>query len=166
MTIPIERVENRILSIRGHRVMVDTDLAEVYGVPTKRLNEQVKRNAERFPEDFAFRLRPEEKMELVAKCDRFSRLKHSTAFPLVFTEHGAIMAANVLNSQRAIEASVYVVRAFVKMREAMSSDRELARRLDVLERKYASHDVRIRGIFDAIRSLMEPPKTTRRRIGY
>jgi len=81
MAIPIERVENRILTIRGHRVMVDTDLAEVYGVPTKRLNEQVKRNAERFPEDFAFRLTPEEKMELVAKSDRFSRLKHSTAFP-------------------------------------------------------------------------------------
>ena len=166
MTVPMERVENRILSIRGHRVMVDTDLAEVYGVQTKRLNEQVKRNAERFPEDFAFRLTPDEKTELVAKCDRFIRLKHSTAFPLVFTEHGAIMAANVLNSQRAIEASVYVVRAFVRMREAMSSDRELAKRLDVLEKKYASHDVRIRGIFDAIRSLMQPPKTTRRRIGF
>ncbi|HZL98308.1 MAG TPA: ORF6N domain-containing protein, partial [Terriglobales bacterium] len=102
MTVPMERVENRILAIRGHRVMVDTDLAEVYGVPTKRLNEQVKRNAERFPEDFAFRLTLEEKMELVAKCDRFPRLKHSTVFPLVFTEHGAIMAANVLNSRRAI----------------------------------------------------------------
>ena len=100
MAIPMERVETRILSIRGHWVMVDTDLAEVYGVPTKRLNEQVKRNADRFPVDFAFRLAPEEKIELVAKCDRFSRLKHSTAFPLVFTEHGAIIAANVLNSQR------------------------------------------------------------------
>src|SRR3972149_6871638 len=86
MTVPIERVETRILSIRGHRVMVDTDLAEVYGVQTKRLNEQVKRNAERFPEDFALRLTPDEKTELVAKCDRFIRLKHSTAFPLVFTE--------------------------------------------------------------------------------
>ena len=166
MTIPIERVESRILTFRGHRVMVDTDLAEVYGVPTKRLNEQVKRNAERFPEDFAFRLTPEEKMELVAKCDRFSRLKHSTAFPLVFTEHGAIMAANILNSQRAIEASVYVVRAFVKMREAMSSDRELARRLDALEKKYAAHDIRIMRIIDAIRALMEPPKIPRRQIGY
>ena len=83
MTVPMERVENRILTIRGHRVMIDTDLAEVYGVPTKRLNEQVKRNAERFPEDFAFRLTPKEKNEQAAKCDRFSRLKHSTAFPLV-----------------------------------------------------------------------------------
>ena len=134
MAIPMERVEDRIQTIRGHRVMVDTDLAEVYGVPTKRLNEQVKRNADRFPEDFAFRLTPEEKMELVAKCDRFSRLKHSTVFPLVFTEHRAIMAANVLNSQRAIEASVCVVRAFVKMdgtaEDPTSADRVLMRSRD------------------------------------
>ena len=163
MTIPMERVENRILTVRGHRVMVDTDLAEVYGVPTKRLNEQVKRNADRFPEDFAFRLAPEEKMELVAKCDRFSRLKHSTAFPLVFTEHGAIMAANVLNSRRAIEASVYVVRAFVKMREVLASHKELVRRLDEMEGKY---DRQFKVVFDAIRALMEPPKIPRRRIGY
>jgi hypothetical protein len=87
----------------------------------------VKRNAERFPEDFAFRLSTEEKTELVAKCDRFNRLKHSTAFPLAFTEHGAIMAANFLNSQRAIEASVYVVRAFIRMREVRTSNKELAR---------------------------------------
>jgi len=163
MTVPMERVEDRILTIRGHRVMVDTDLAEVYGVPTKRLNEQMKRNAERFPEDFAFRLTPEEKIELVAKCDRFSRLKHSTAFPLVFTEHGAIMAANVLNSQRAIEASVYVVRAFVKMREVLATRKELLRRVDDMELKYDAH---FKVVFDAIRALMEPPKIPRRRIGY
>ena len=163
MTVPMERVADRILSIRGHRVMVDTDLAEVYGVPTKRLNEQVKRNAERFPEDFAFRLTPEEKMERVAKCDRFSRLKHSTVFPLVFTEHGAIMAANVLNSQRAIEASVYVVRAFVKMREMLATHKELVRRLDEMEGKV---DRQFKVVFDALRALMDPPKTPRRRIGY
>ena len=163
MTIPMERVETRILTIRGHRVMVDTDLAEVYGVPTKRLNEQVKRNADRFPEDFAFRLTPEEKLELVAKCDRFSRLKHSTAFPLVFTEHGAIMAASVLNSPRAIEASVYVVRAFVKMREVLATHKKLARRLIEMEQKY---DRQFKVVFDAIRALMEPPKITRRRIGF
>lgn len=166
MTVPMERAEDRILTIRGHRVMVDTDLAEVYGVPTRALNQAIKRNAERFPEDFAFRLTAEEKTELVTSCDRFARLKHSAVFPLVFTEHGAIMAASVLNSPRAIEASVYVVRAFVKMREATSSDRELARRLDSLERKYAVHDVQIKGIFDAIRALMEPPAKPRRRIGY
>ena len=166
MTIPMERVENRILTVRGHRVMVDTDLAEVYGVPTKRLNEQVKRNAERFPEDFAFRLTPEEKTELVANCDRFSRLKHSTAFPLVFTEHGAIMAANVLNSQRAIEASVQVVRAFVRLREVLATHKDLARKVDALERKHGTHDAQIKAIFEAIRALMAPPKIPRRRIGF
>jgi hypothetical protein len=102
-------------------------------------------------------------MELVAKCDRFSRLKHSTVFPLVFTEHGAIMAANVLNSQRAIEASVYVVRAFVKMREVLATHKEFARRLDEMEQKY---DARFKVVFDAIRALMEPPAKPRRRIGY
>ena len=102
-------------------------------------------------------------MELVAKCDRFSRLKHSTVFPLVFTEHGAIMAANVLNSQRAIEASVYVVWAFVKMREVLATHKEFARRLDEMEQKY---DARFKVVFDAIRALMEPPAKPRRRIGY
>ena len=98
MTVPMERVADRILTIRGHRVMVDTDLAEVYGVSTRALNQAIKRNAERFPEDFAFRLTAEEKTELVTNCDRFARLKHSTVFPLVFTEHGAIMAVSVLRS--------------------------------------------------------------------
>jgi len=114
-------------------VMLDADLAEVYNVTTKRLNEQVKRNADRFPEDFAFRLTAEEKTELVANCDRFDRLKHSTAFPLVFTEHGAIMAASILNSQRAVEASVYIVRAFVRMREALATHRGVSQRLNELE---------------------------------
>ena len=143
--------------------MIDMDLAEVYGVPTKRLNEQVKRNTGRFPEDFVFRLTPEEKMDLVAKCDRFSRLKHSTVSPLVFTEHGAIMAANVLNSRRAIEASVYVVRAFVKMREVLATHKELVQRLEAMEERY---DRQFKVVFDAIRALMEPPQIPRRRIGY
>lgn len=163
MTVPAMSVENRILSVRGHRVMLDADLAEVYGVPTKALNQAVKRNAERFPEDFAFRLTAEEKMELVTNCDRFARLKHSTTFPLAFTEHGAIMAATVLNSSRAVEASVYVVRAFVRMREALASHKETSRRLDALERKY---DVQFKVVFDAIRALMEPPTKARRRIGF
>ena len=163
MTLPMERVEDRILSIRGHRVMVDTDLAEVYGVPTRALNQAIKRNVERFPEDFAFRLTSGEKTELDTNCDRFARLKHSTVFPLVFTEHGAIMAASVLNSPRAIEASVYVVRAFVKMREVLATHKELARRLIEMEQKY---DRQFKVVFDAIRALMEPPKIPRRRIGF
>ncbi|TFH33006.1 MAG: ORF6N domain-containing protein [Deltaproteobacteria bacterium] len=146
MTVPMERVADRILSIRGHRVVLDADLAEVYGVPTKAINQAIKRNAER-----------------VTNCDRFVRLKHSTVLPLVFTEHGAIMAASVLNSPRAIEASVYVVRAFVKMREALTSHKELVRRLDEMEGKV---DRQFKVVFDAIRALMEPPTKPRRRIGY
>ena len=163
----LDRVENRILSIRGYRVMVDADLAEVYGVTTRRLNEQVKRNAERFPEDFTFRLTVEEKAEVVAKCDHLSRLRFSPALPFAFTEHGAIMAASVLNSPRAIEASVYVVRAFVRMREVLTSHKELARNVEALERKYSAHDVQIKAVFDAIRALMAPPaKPGRRKIGF
>ena len=158
-----ETIPLRILTIRGHRVMIDADLAEVYGVPTKALNQAVKRNADRFPDDFAFRLTAEEKAELVTNCDRFSRLKHSTSFPLAFTEHGAIMAANVMNSPRAIEGSVQVVRAFVKMREVLASNREFAPRLNALENKY---DAQFRVVFDAIRALMEHPKKSRRRIGF
>jgi hypothetical protein len=146
--------------------MVDADLAEVYGVPTKALNQAVKRNAERFPEDFAFRLTAAEKAELVTNCDRFARLKHSTALPLAFMEHGAIMAASVLNSPRAIEVSIFVVRAFVKMWEAIGTSKELARKLGDLERKYVVHDTQIKAIFDAIRALMAPPKTPSRRIGF
>ena len=153
----------RILTIRGQRVMLDADLAELYGVPTKVFNQAVKRNAERFPEDFAFRLTAEEKEELVTNCDRFNRLKHSTAYPLAFTEHGAIMAASVLNSKIAVETSVYVVRAFVRMREALVENRGLSAHLHALERKY---EAKFRVVFDAIRALMEPPKPPRRRIGF
>lgn len=153
----------RIITIRGHRVLLDADLAEVYGVTTKRLNEQVRRNAKRFPRDFAFRLKAEEKAELVTNCDRFDRLKHSTALPLAFTEHGAVMAASVLNSKRAVDTSVYVVRAFVQMRQTLAAHGDLAQRLTELEREY---DAQFRVVFDAIRALMEPPTPARRRIGF
>ena len=162
MTVPMDRVADRILSIRGHRVMIDADLAEVYDVATRALNQAIKRNAERFPEDFAFRLTAEEKTELVTNCDRFARLKHSTVLPLAFTEHGAIMAASILNSPWAIEASVYVVRGFVKMREVLSTHKELALRLEEMEGKY---DRQFKVVFDALRALMEPPAKPRRRIG-
>jgi hypothetical protein len=118
--IPVERIETKILLIRGQKVMVDADLAELYDVPTKRLNEQVKRNRARFPADFVFRLTTQEKAEVVANCDHLNRLRFSPALPYAFTEHGAIMAAAVLNSARAIEVSVYVVRAFVRLREGDS----------------------------------------------
>jgi len=158
-----EEISRRILTIRGQRVMLDADLAELYGVTTKSLNQAVKRNLGRFPQDFSFRLTAEEKKELVTNCDRFNRLKHSTAYPLAFTEHGAIMAASVLNSKRAVETSVYVVRAFVRMREVLVENRGLSARLNALERKY---EAKFRVVFDAIRALMEPPKPPRRRIGF
>ncbi len=165
MTVPMERVENRILSIRGYRVMLDADLAEVYGVPTKALNQAIKRNAERFPEDFMFQLSREEADSLRSQTVTLKTMRgqHRKYLPYVFTEHGAIMAASVLNSPRAIEASVYVVRAFVKMREVLATHKELLRRLDEMEGKY---DRQFKVVFDALRALMEPPKIPRRRIGY
>jgi len=168
MAIPMERVENRILSIRsirGHRVMLDADLAELYGVPTKALNQAIKRNAERFPDDFMFQIAREEAEFLRSQTVTIKtvRGKHWKYLPYVFTEHGAIMAASVLNSPRAIEASVYVVRAFVKMREVLATHKELVWRLDEMEGKY---DRQFKAVFDAIRALMEPPKIPPRRIGY
>src|SRR5262245_18646864 len=119
LLIPDEIVMNKIIIIRGLRVMIDRDLAELYGVPTKRMNEQVKRNKKRFPEDFMFRLTPEEKNEVVANCDHLVTLKFSPNLPFVFTEHGAVMLANVLNSQRAIEVNIQIVRVFTRMREML-----------------------------------------------
>jgi hypothetical protein len=164
--LPLHREENisrRILTVRGHSVILDSDLAALYLVSTSALNQAVKRNAGRFPEDFVFRLTAKEKEEVVTKCDHLSRLKFSPVLPFAYTEHGTIMAASVLNSQRAVETSVFVVRAFVRMRETMASHRELTQRLSALEKTY---DARFRFVFDAIRALMEPPKTPRRQIGF
>ena len=164
---PVEHIASRILVVRGQRVMIDADLALLYGVTTRQLNQQVKRNSARFPADFAFRLRAEEKNEVVTNCDHLRRLKYSPAMPLVFTEHGALMAASVLNSPRAVEVGLFVVRAFVRMREIVASHRELARRLDELERKVGTHDRAIGQILAAIRQLTQPPgPSKRRRIGF
>ncbi len=164
--LPSERIERAILLIRGHKVMVGTDLARLYGVTTKRLNEQVKRNRTRFPADFMFQLTSKEKAEVVANCDHLTKLKFSPAKPFAFTEHGALMVASVLNSTRATEVSIYVVRAFVKLREMLGAHRELARKLSELERRVESHDTHIRSLFDAIRQLMEPSDSKHRRIGF
>ena len=164
--VPAERVESRILLIRGQKVLLDADLAKLYGVTTKRLNEQVKRNRNRFPDDFMFQLTSGEKAEVVANCDHLRGLKFSPALPYAFTEHGAIMAASVLNTTRAIEMSVFVVRAFVRLREVLAAHKELAAKLAALERKVASHDRHIRALFDAIRQLMAPPEKPRKRIGF
>lgn len=164
---PVENIASRILVVRGHRVMIDADLAALYGVSTKRLNEQVKRNRARFPEDFVFRLTAAEMAEVVANCDHLARLRFSATAPLAFTEHGALMASAVLNTPRAVEVSLFVVRAFVRMREAIAGHKELARRLDELESKVGTHDRAIGQILAAIRQLTTPPEAPkRRRIGF
>ena len=158
------RINRSILLIRGQKVMLDVDLAEIYGVKTKRLNEQVKRNILRFPSDFMFQLSEEEKEEVVAKCDHLSKLKFSVSNPYAFTEHGALMLASVLNSVLAIETSVQVVRAFVKLREILSTNAELSKKIMELEKKY---DNQFKVVFEALRALMaEPQKTDRPLIGY
>ena len=133
--IPAGKIEQRILMIRGEKVIVDADLAEFYGVPTKRLNEQVKRNKDRFPEDFMFQLNADEKSEVVAKCDHLEKLKFSKVLPYAFTEHGAIMAASVLNSPQAAEISIFIVRAFVKLRQTILEHKELSQKISQIERQ-------------------------------
>jgi hypothetical protein len=162
--VPAQHIEGRILLVRGHRVILDADLAGVYGTTTKALNQAVRRNAERFPGDFMFRLSPREKEEVVTKCDRLSRLKYSPNRPCAFTEHGAIMAANVISSDKAVQASVLVVRAFVRLREMLAGHKDLAHKLEQLEKKY---DLQFRIVFDAIRELMTPPPAPRKKpIGF
>ena len=161
--IPVERIQKTILLIRGEKVIIDADLAALYRVSTKRLNEQVKRNSSRFPGDFMFQLSNDEKAEVVANCDHLNRLKFSRTLPYAFTEHGTIMAANVLNSERAIHASVEVIRAFVRLRLVLASNAELSRRLDELESKY---DRQFKVVLEAIRQLMSPPVSRRKQIGF
>lgn len=146
-------------------MMLDADLAELYGVATKALNQQVKRNAVRFPADFMFRLSPAEKAAALAVAPHLRRLRYSAVPPLAFTEHGAVMLASVLSSPTAVAASIEVVRAFIKLREMLSAHRELARRLDDLEQRY---DGQFKSVFQAIRQLMEPPlrRPLCRQIGF
>lgn len=164
--VPVERVEKTILLVRGQKVILDADLAKLYGVNTKRLNEQVKRNRQRFPEDFMFQLTAEEKAEVVANCDHLSGLKFSRSLPHAFTEHGAIMVASVLNTPRAIEASIFVVRAFVKLREVLATHKQLAWKFADLDKRIKDHDEKIEAIFEAIRQLVSPPEKPRKKIGF
>jgi hypothetical protein len=151
-----KRMGEMILLIRGQRVMLDSDLARVYGVPLKRLNEQVRRNLERFPMDFAFVLTREEFANLKSQIATSSSHGGKRKLPRVFTEHGAIMLASMLNSGRAVEMSVFVVRAFVQMREMLLGNRELATKLNELEARVSGHDGAIQDLFEAIRQLIEP----------
>lgn len=159
-------IESRILSMRGENVILDADLAVLYGVSTKALNQAVSRNAKRFPLDFRFRLTSRERREVVTNCDRLSRLRFSAVLPWAFNEHGAIMAATVLKSPRAVEMSLFIVRAFVRLRNFTRSHGEFAEKLDALERKVAGHDGDLKALFTALRTLLSPPRPTGRRIGF
>ena len=164
-------IAQRILVLRGQRVLLDSDLAELYGVPTRRLNEQVRRNCNRFPGDFMFQLTINELKTNRSQFATGSRKHRDPRFkPLAFTEHGAIMAATVLSSPRAVEMSVYVVRAFVKLRELLTSNVELARKLEALEKSVVTLDARTRRQFEevygAIRALMTLPVKESRPIGF
>ena len=165
--VPVGKIENRILLIKGEKVIIDADLAEFYGVPTKRLNEQVNRNTDRFPHDFMFQLSPDEKAEVVANCDHLENLKYSRALPYAFTEHGAIMAAGVLNTSRAIEVSVFIVRAFVKVRQMVAGHKDLQRKIAQIERRLTDRDEQIIELVNLIKQLLNPePPPKKRRIGY
>jgi hypothetical protein len=170
--VPVEHITRAILVLRGHKVLLDAELAALYGVTTKRLNEQVKRNAERFPEDFLFRLSAAEVATLNRSQIATGSQKHRDPRfpPYAFTEHGAIMASMILNSPRAVEMSVYVVRAFVQLRELLSSNRELARRFAQLEtrldKKLTEHDRAIGAILSAIRELMHPAPPKHRPVDF
>ena len=164
--VPVERIERAIILVRGEKVMLDSELAEIYGVETKVLNQAVKRNVSRFPSDFCFQLTQSEADELKSLRSQSVTLKrgeHRKYLPYAFTEHGALMLANVLNSERAANTSVQVVRAFVRLRQMLASNAELARKLDAMERKY---DAQFKVVFDAIRQLMSPPEPKRREIGF
>ena len=161
-----ESVMTKILIIRGKKVMIDRDLAELYGVTTKRLNQQVKRNLKRFPADFMFQLTEEEKVEVVTKCDHLHGLKFSPQLPYVFTEHGAVMLASVLNSDQAIEVNVQIIRIFTRMREMLMSNQEILLKLEQLERKVGSHDGDIEMIFKYLKQLISQPEKPRPRVGF
>ena len=162
----IDNVQGMILGIRGQKVILDADLSKIYGVSTKRLNEQVRRNIKRFPDDFMFRLTAEEKKEVVANCDHLTNLKYSKALPLAFTEHGTVMAASVLNTPRAIEASIFVVRGFVEMRQIALKYTELSDKIRQLEGIIETHDEQFRIVFEAITQLIEEDEKPKKKIGY
>lgn len=168
LNITEEFIMSKILLIRDKKVMIDRDLAQLYGVKTKRLNEQVKRNIKRFPSNFMFQLTEEEKMQVVANCDHLTKLKFSSSLPYVFTEHGTMMLGNVLNSERAIEFSIKIVEAFVKMREFLISNLNVKLDIEEIKKKLTNHDKNIELVFSYLDELMEKQdaKVERTKIGY
>lgn len=164
--ITIESIASKIFEIRGKKVMFDRDLAKLYGVTTKRLNEQVKRNTKRFPDDFMFQLVTKEKEEVVAICDHLQVLKFSYQLPYVFTQEGVAMLSSVLNSDRAVQVNIQIMRAFVKLRYSLSANKQFEMKLKELEARVNVHDKEISDIFEAIRQLIGIPSEKRRIKGF
>jgi hypothetical protein len=166
-----EIVVSKILYIRGQKVMIDSDLAEMFGVTTKRLNEQVKRNIKRFPEHFMFVLTKEEKENVVANCDHLKRLKYSPYLPSIFTEHGIIMLSSVLNSETAIQVSIRIVEVFIKMREMFNTHQDVLKKFEQLETRLSNHDDQFMLIFEYMKQFEEAKQqhleqANRRKIGF
>ena len=164
--VPVEAIEGKILLIRGQKVMLSTYLAELYGVETRVLNQAVKRNINRFPEDFMFQLNDFEADQLVSQNVIPHRKYFGGSLPYAFTEQGVAMLSSVLNSERAVQVNIAIIRAFVKLREMLSTHKELTHKLAQLERKIEKHDENIKLIFNAIRQLMAPPEPKKRKIGF
>ena len=171
--MPDEVVMSKILLIRGKKVMIDRDLAELYGVTTFRLNEQVKRNKKRFPEDFMFQVTQEAKQQIIERYESLATLKFSPSLPHVFTEHGAVMLASVLNSDRAIAVNIQIVRIFTRMRELLVAHKDILIKLERMEKKMVKqggklqkHDQDIQLIFEYLKQLLDPPQEPRPRIGF
>jgi hypothetical protein len=164
---PNPPLDSLILTLRGQKVIIDADLAELYGVPNKALNQAIKRKSDRFPTDFLFQLTDAEKSEVVTNCDHLARLKFSRTRPFAFTEHGALMAANVLNSPDAVKMSVYVVRAFIKQREILLAQSDVLKRLAQMDATLLKHDDALRVIWRELQPLLTPPPSPpKREIGF
>ena len=167
MDVDAPDIARLIHSLRDQRVILDADLARLYGLETRVLNQAVKRNFERFPADFCFQLTQSEKDEVITICDHLRRLRFAKALPLAFTEHGALMAATVLNSPQAVKMSLYIIRAFVKMRETQSANAALLKRLAEIDRTLLAHDAALRDLYQKLRPLLAPPpRPPRREIGF
>ena len=165
--IPVESIANAILVLHGRKVILDADLARLYGVTTSRLNEQVRRNPERFPDDFMFQITRDEFQNLMSQnATSKSGWGGRRKLPLAFTEHGAVMAASVLNTPRAVEVSVYVVRAFVRLRELLSTHAEISAKLNELFARLDNHDAQIAALMEAIHALMTLPEPSSRPRGF
>ena len=164
--VPDELIASRILMIRNQKVMIDSDIAELYGVTTKRLNEQVKRNIGRFPANFMFELTKEEKAQVVANCDHLEKLKFSPVLPKVFTEHGIMMVANVLTSERAIQVSIQIIEVFIRMREILTDNLSLKLEVEEIKKKLENQSKNIELVFNYLDELIEKNNKPRKKIGY